>query len=473
MERLAVIAAAEALPPACSEEQVAVLFSQERLEGACYLEHLDGSFATIGRETDAIPTGKRRCPEQHTVCITRVHADDPRIRSRQLSREMFNPWYMTASRPVITNSSDHILNDGSTITVQIGNSEGASISRVALMRAGSATHAFDGDQRLIWLTKQSQTASQVVVSAPNGAAAAPPGDYMLFVLKNGPEPNGIKRFIPSVGRWVRVNNPTTTQILPANYDTTINDAAFIGLRPAAVDAFDEGGVVKLNIVYTRNDAVQWFTKANMTAAQFVTELNAHPAPFRLVSLDSYQLSASDVRYVAVWNTSAAPAGAVTQRWHDVTLATHNANVATFEAQGYRLVAVSTVMVSGTPRYTAFMDKAAVGTKATFLAQTEAQVAALVTSQAPKRLAYISAYMEGATAKFNVIFNSFDAGVNPNAKDPSNALLKAYALGQVGLVGFVTAQGQRMQQGYSLRQLAGYQVGGVTRYSGVWSLRPQL
>ena len=59
------------------------------------------------------------------------------------------------------------------------------ISRVALIRAGSVTHAWDMEQRFVDL-EFSQSGGKLSVSAPRRPELAPPGNYMLFVVdENG------------------------------------------------------------------------------------------------------------------------------------------------------------------------------------------------------------------------------------------------------------------------------------------------
>ena len=81
-----------------------------------------------------------------------------------------------------------------TITVKTPNA--AAITKVSLISIGSATHAFDANQRFMWLTF-TRTSTAVNVKAAQPKPLAPPGYYMLFIL-NG---NGV----PSVGRMIRLH----------------------------------------------------------------------------------------------------------------------------------------------------------------------------------------------------------------------------------------------------------------------------
>ena len=103
--------------------------------------------------------------------------------------EIFTPWYYSVSRPVITSCPAEIVPDGRPFKIGVAPSRGAAaVQRVVLMRAGSATHSFDTDQRLVQLDITAGTGSAVTVNSPYTAAAAPPGDYMLFALRPNADP---------------------------------------------------------------------------------------------------------------------------------------------------------------------------------------------------------------------------------------------------------------------------------------------
>jgi hypothetical protein len=120
--------------------------------------------------------------------------------NRQLSVEIFNPWYYGRSdRPVISSCPASINTAGGTYTINLSSGDGGSITKVALMRPGSVTHSFDTDQRLIWLDVGAKTSSTVQFKSPYTPYVAPPGDYMLFVLSNKLS----YPLIPSVGCWTK------------------------------------------------------------------------------------------------------------------------------------------------------------------------------------------------------------------------------------------------------------------------------
>jgi hypothetical protein len=118
--------------------------------------------------------------------------------------EIFTPWYVGRDdRPVITGCPATTLTGGQQFDIGIGGSQGAAVTRVLLIRAGSVTHSFDTDQRTIQLDIVTQTASKVTVKSPYSVGAAPPGDYMLFALRKI-APSGFKQWVPSVACWTRL-----------------------------------------------------------------------------------------------------------------------------------------------------------------------------------------------------------------------------------------------------------------------------
>ena len=113
------------------------------------------------------------------------------------SMEIYQPAYLfnadgsLATRPTIT-SAPSVVGYGGTFTVQTPNA--ANISSVVLIKAGSVTHAFDMDQRLVGLSYTAGSGSLTVTGPPN-SNIAPPGYYLLFLLSAG---------VPSVAKFVQV-----------------------------------------------------------------------------------------------------------------------------------------------------------------------------------------------------------------------------------------------------------------------------
>jgi galactose oxidase-like protein len=128
----------------------------------------------------------------------------PSDTTKEIRVEIFNPWYISETRPTISGDPTGGAYGG-TITIPTPNA--ASITKVSLVRVSSTTHHYNTDQRLIWLQIVSKTSSSVTVSAPINNRLAPPGYYLVHVL------NSVG--VPSVGRFIKIpgsadNPPPTT-----------------------------------------------------------------------------------------------------------------------------------------------------------------------------------------------------------------------------------------------------------------------
>jgi hypothetical protein len=113
---------------------------------------------------------------------------------------------------------------GGTITIPTSN--GLDIDAVSLLTVGTETHAYNSDQRLVWLQIQNKTATEVVVSAPINANIAPPGFYYIFILKRG---------IPSVASAIKIPGltpPQDTAIPTVDIVSPAVDEVLTGEAPA-------------------------------------------------------------------------------------------------------------------------------------------------------------------------------------------------------------------------------------------------
>jgi galactose oxidase len=107
----------------------------------------------------------------------------------QKSAEFYSPPYLfQGARPTISSAPASVAY-GSSLTVSTPNA--SSIAKVSFIALGSVTHAFDMNQRFMWLTF-TKGASGVTVQAPASRNIAPPGYYMLFMLNSAGVPSKAK-----------------------------------------------------------------------------------------------------------------------------------------------------------------------------------------------------------------------------------------------------------------------------------------
>ena len=105
--------------------------------------------------------------------------------------EIYSPWYVGGSRPTIE-SAPPSIGYVQEFAVKVGANQ--QISRVALIRCGSVTHAFDSDQRYVGLTFE-QRGPVLTVSSPLHGGIAPPGNYLLWVVDEGGHPCELAAFV--------------------------------------------------------------------------------------------------------------------------------------------------------------------------------------------------------------------------------------------------------------------------------------
>ena len=121
-----------------------------------------------------------------------------------LNGEIYEPPYLfksdgsgtLATRPTIQSAPLQVA-WGTSFNVQVQSA--TAVSKVALIKSGSATHSFDFDQRYLTPTF-TQSAGVVSVQAPPTAALAPPGNYLLFVFDGSG--------VPSVAKIIRLGAAT-------------------------------------------------------------------------------------------------------------------------------------------------------------------------------------------------------------------------------------------------------------------------
>ena len=120
--------------------------------------------------------------------------------------EIYSPAYLfnsdgsLATRPTITSVTPGVIGYGGSFQIQTPNA--ANISSVVLVRAGSPTHAFDMDQRLVGLNFTAGNGVLNATAPPNGNIA-PPGYYLLFILNSAG--------VPSVAQFVQLSLAPTDQ----------------------------------------------------------------------------------------------------------------------------------------------------------------------------------------------------------------------------------------------------------------------
>lgn len=170
----------------------------------------------------------------------------PSLTSRTLTTSYFSPDYVSSSsRPAISGTPT-VGDYGGTITIPT--SDASTIQSVSLIRLGTETHAFNCDQRFIWLQIQSASSSAVTVAAPLNSNLAPPGYYMIHVLKNGVPSKAKIIKIPGTGTSPGDTVPPTISITsPQEGDTISGPSGAVVINVAGTASDSGSGVSKVEI----------------------------------------------------------------------------------------------------------------------------------------------------------------------------------------------------------------------------------
>jgi hypothetical protein len=128
-----------------------------------------------------------------------THDGTPEGETREFEMEIYRPSYFDRPRPQIVSAPQEMgyaSGAQDEFSIPIGVGESANISRVALIRTASTTHAFSSDQRYVELEFAVTGSALLGVTPPAPGGVAPPGIYLVFILDLAG--------VPSVGRFIRV-----------------------------------------------------------------------------------------------------------------------------------------------------------------------------------------------------------------------------------------------------------------------------
>ncbi len=131
-----------------------------------------------------------------------------------------------ATRPVILEAPASITWRQS---FTIRTDQAAQVVSACLIRPGATTHGFDQSQRFVPLTGLQVLSNppRVMVTAPASPDSAPPGYYLLFILKWDAGAGDPATGVPSIAKWVKLQGtydacdaiaPATTANLSATLD---------------------------------------------------------------------------------------------------------------------------------------------------------------------------------------------------------------------------------------------------------------
>jgi hypothetical protein len=153
--------------------------------------------------------------------------------------EIYSPAYLfttdgsggiiPAPRPTITSVPPEI---GYGAKFKIPTPDSATVNSVVLVRPGSASHAFDMEQRLVGLSFKKGASATLTAIAPPNDSVAPPGYYMLFLINQAG--------VPSLAKFVHLtatpkNRPPDGTITSPGGDLTIQVGESVNFASRAND----------------------------------------------------------------------------------------------------------------------------------------------------------------------------------------------------------------------------------------------
>jgi hypothetical protein len=126
-------------------------------------------------------------PDARVLISGNTHHFNPGNPVEDGTLEIFSPPYLyNGPRPWLQSTDGRMAYNSRHI---ITSPEAQQIDRVALVRPGSTTHTNNMEQRLVNLTIDQRTDTEIVVRTPVNQTLAPLGFYMLFIIDNAGRPS--------------------------------------------------------------------------------------------------------------------------------------------------------------------------------------------------------------------------------------------------------------------------------------------
>ena len=198
---------------------------------------------------------------------------------------------------------------------------------------------------------------------------------------------------------------------------------------------------------------QWVARHGLTPAQYQSAFNDLVGQgFRLLTVSGYVTGGAE-RYAALWEKKAGPAW---EARHGLTAAQYQQTFDQLVAQGYRLKYVSGHAFGGQDRYAAVWVKEggpAWAARHGLTGTQYQQVFDELTKQG-YRLVHVSGHGAGNIARYAAIFE----------KSGGPAWVARHGLSAAA---YQQAFNQFTGQGYRLKVVSGYQVGGADHYAAIW------
>src|SRR5579859_1840423 len=238
------------------------------------------------------------------------------------------------------------------------------------------------------------------------------------------------------------------------YQTTFNDLTTQGYRLTYVSGYTVNNDPRFAAIFEKKPSPAWVARHGMTSAQYQTAFNDYGSQgYRLVIVNGYTVSGED-RYVAIWEKS------LSAQWfarHGMTSADYQTAFNDAVGKGFKLRHVSGYAVGSEARYAAIWEKSSDGV-------------AWIARHGLTSAAYQSEYNKHVGEGYNIVLvsgygvNNVDYYAAIWEKKPTPVLSARHGMTSAVYQGEFT---DHYYQGYVLKVVSGYTVGGNDRYAAIW------
>lgn len=278
--------------------------------------------------------------------------------------EIFDPPYPAGPRPVIA-SAPVFVPYGDEFEVRI--SQASSIASAVLMRCGSSTHAFNPDQRAIYMAFRVTAPDTLALTTPPNGNIAPPGPYMLFVVDTNGRPCQYAAFVqlndmPDDGSryaaiWVKddgapfvAHHGMTAAQYQQQFDQLVGGQGFV---LSLVNGHTVGGQDRYSAIWEKRPSPAFIARHGLTSQAYQQAFDDNVRQgFRLTLVSGYEV-AGQARYAAIWEKSGGPAW---EAHHGMSSQQYQQTFDQLVGQGYRLRLVNGYSVSGQELFAAIWQK---------------------------------------------------------------------------------------------------------------------
>jgi hypothetical protein len=238
------------------------------------------------------------------------------------------------------------------------------------------------------------------------------------------------------------------------YQATFNALTAQGYRPALVDGYNVDGVANFAAIFNQTGGPPWVAHHNMTTDQYQQTFDQLTAQGYRLSRISGYGPGGVPLYAAIWTQAGGPAW---EAHHGMTSGQFQQTFNQLTAQGFRPVWVSAYNVGGVPYFAAIFEQlpnSPAWISRHGMTSGEYQAAFDAAVAQGYHLRMVSGYAVGGVAFFAAIW---DQGNFPAWQARNNLNAAAFQ----GVFNTFTQQGMR------LIDCSGYEVAGEVLYAGLW------